>query len=65
MRPYTVIFYVDGDYSVQTYVEHVHADSAALAWDKAVEAARDRGIGRYLEHATEIITLLGHHEAAH
>lgn len=72
MRPFTVIFYLDGDRAMETFVEKVEANDAADAWDVAVQQAKDSGcsssgysIGDWeWENATEIITLDGHHEAS-
>jgi hypothetical protein len=67
-KPYTVIFYIDGDYSVETFVQHVMANDAGHAFDVAVwQAKRDGGTssGRTLpeweyDNATEIATFDGH-----
>lgn len=70
MKPYTVIFYIDGDYAVQTFVEHVTASDAGAAWNVAVDQAKaeQRGWGgiasREFDNATEITTLDGHVEAS-
>lgn len=64
-KPYTVIFYVDGDYAVHTFVEQVMAKDTSEAWRIAVKQA-DKGYltGCDFDNATEIITLSGHLEAA-
>lgn len=54
LKPYTVIFYEDGDYAVRTYVTYVEAEDAEAAFDEAV---KEEGAG---PNATEIITLDGH-----
>ena len=71
MKPFTVIFYIDVDRSMETFVEKVTAKNGSDAWDKAVKQARDSGctssgysLGSWeWEGATEIITLDGHHES--
>jgi hypothetical protein len=72
MKPFTVIFYIDGDRAMETFVEKVEATDASDAWDKAIAAAKDSGgtssgysLGSWeWENATEIITLDGHHDAS-
>lgn len=67
MKPYTVIFYIDGDYSVHTFVEHVLANSSADAFDVAVEQAKDTYLdirSHEWENATGITTFDGHLEHA-
>lgn len=41
ISPYTVIFYVDGDYAVETFVERVKAANPSSAFDAAVQQAID------------------------
>lgn len=68
MKPFTVIFYIDGEYSVETFVQRVHAESSIAAWDIAVKEAKKEGAtssGRPLHSyewndATEIVTFDGH-----
>lgn len=68
MKPYTVIFYIDADYAVETFVEHVMATSPSEAFDVAVAQAKEDGgtsSGRSLSSdsydlATEIVTFDGH-----
>jgi hypothetical protein len=70
-KPYTVIFYVDGDYHVETFVEHVTADNSHDAFRAATKQAREHGCtssGRGLpanayHAATEIVTYAGHLDA--
>ena len=67
-KPYTVIFYVDGEDQVETFIERVTCEEAGDAWDLAVEQARDGGhVIRDDEfmNATEIVTLAGHHYDVH
>ncbi len=72
LKPYTVIFYVDGDRAVETFVERVMAQNSARAWDAAVRAAKKDGgttSGYSLddhewENATEIVTFSGHADVA-
>jgi len=54
LKPYTVIFYEDGEYTVHTYVSYVEAEDAESAFDEAV---KEEGAG---PNATEIITFDGH-----
>jgi hypothetical protein len=67
MKPYTVIFYIDADYGVHTFVEHVTAADSSDAWDKAVAQAKAEqggsfgGIRSYeFDSCTEITTFDGH-----
>ena len=68
MRPYTVIFYIDTDKAVETFVEKVMANDASHAWDVAIWQARESGcsssghsIGDWeWDSATEIVTFEGH-----
>ena len=68
MKPYTVIFYIDAEYAVETFVEHVTAASPSEAFDVAVAQVKEDGgttSGRSLsedayELATEIVTFDGH-----
>jgi hypothetical protein len=66
MKPFTVIFYIDGDKGVGTFTEKVMAANASEAWDVAVKQAKDEEhylIRSYeFEHATEIVTFDGHIE---
>ena len=65
MKPYTVIFYVDGDYRVHTFVEHVMADSQSEAFDNAVRQAQEHvEAGCDLGYATEIVTYEEHLQPA-
>ena len=66
--PYTVVFYIDGDRHVETFVQEVFAENPRDAWGKAVQQAREDG-GTSSGHslcdeeygrATEITTLIGH-----
>lgn len=64
-KPFTVIFYIDGDHCVETFMEHVIAASSSEAFDLAVAQAKEVGRpwglfdGDYL-NATEIATFDGH-----
>ncbi len=72
-QPYTVVFYVDGDYGVETFVEEVMAKEVGTAFEKAVKKARKDGgtsSGRSLsrndwDNATEISTFHGHDLSAY
>ena len=67
-RPFTVVFFIDGDYSVETFVQEVFAKDAASAYDLGVEKAEEDGgtsSGRTLsstdwESASEIGVFVGH-----
>lgn len=69
-KPFTVIFFIDADKAVETFVEHVTAPNGSEAWEIAKKQALDSGCSSSgysldaddFEHATEIITLDGHHE---
>lgn len=71
-KPYTVIFYIDGDRAMETFTEKVEAENVSDAWTAAIKQAKDSGcsssgysIGSWeWENATEIITLNGHHDYA-
>lgn len=58
-KAYTVVFYVDGDSNVETYVEEVFAPDAGQAWENALRKAKRRE-GDRLDNATEIATFHGH-----
>lgn len=58
LKPFTVIMFEDGDYSVQTYVECVMATDAHAAWDVAVKQANAG------DNVTEIGTYDGHLESS-
>lgn len=66
LKSFTVIFYVDSDYGVENFVEHVNATDGADAFDRAVKRAkRDGGTSsgrtvRNWDDATEIVTYAGH-----
>lgn len=68
MRDFTVIFYVDGNHGVETYVEHVSVPSKMEAFNAAVAQAIGGGTSSSgysldedeFEHATEIATFDGH-----
>jgi hypothetical protein len=70
--PFTVIFFVDGDHGVESFVQQVQALRSGDAFELAVEAAQEIGAadsGRTLSDsewgaATEIITFNGHLESA-
>lgn len=72
MKPYTVIFYIDGDYGVDTFVQRVYASDHIAAFENALVEAQESGgssSGRSIpshawEHATEIATFAGHLENA-
>lgn len=72
-NPYTVIFYVDGDYAVETFVERVKAANPSAAFDAAVQQAighRRTSTGRSLSEsdykaATEIAIFEGSPSFAH
>jgi hypothetical protein len=67
-RPYTVVFHVDGDYGVETFVQEVVATGPGTAYDLGVEKAREDGgtsSGRTLsssdwDNASEIGVFVGH-----
>jgi hypothetical protein len=67
-RPFTVVFYVDGDYGVEAFAREVVAKNTTDAYEFAVQAAKDDGgtsSGRTLsesewQNVTEIDVYLGH-----
>lgn len=71
-KPYTVIFYIDGDRAMETFVERVRAYNASEAFEAAVEQAKGSGLSSSgypipdweWENATEIITFKGYPDAA-
>lgn len=64
---YTVVFYVDHDHGVETFVEHVTC-AYGDAFEKAVAKVRRNGAHECrrdeLNNATEISTFPGHLEQA-
>jgi len=62
LQPFTVVFYRDGDYGVDTYVEQVEAADQFAAFEAAVEQAIKlyKLPQRFRDGATEIITFKGH-----
>lgn len=66
--PYTVVFFIDSDYGVETFVQEVFAKDVSTAWRKGVKQARKDGgtmSGRTLfrndwDKATEIGVFRGH-----
>ncbi len=66
LKSFTVLFFIDGDYGVETFAEHVNATDGSDAFDKAVRKAKRDGAtssGRPVRDwsaATEIVTYAGH-----
>jgi len=67
MKPYTVIFFIDGDYAVEHFVERVWASSPGAAFDNALVEAQEK-YSHVPSHswrdATEVATFAGHVENA-
>jgi len=67
-RPFTVVFFIDGDYGVETFVQEVFATDAGSAYELGVQKAEQDGgttSGRTLsstdwENASEIGVFVGH-----
>lgn len=66
--PFTVVFHIDGDYGVETFVQEVFAHDPSSAYDLGVEKAEEDGgtsSGRTLtstdwDNASEIGVFVGH-----
>lgn len=68
MKQFTVIFYVDGEDQVETFIERVTCPGSEHSFDLAVQQAKEGGHmirDHEFENATEIVTLAGHHFDAH
>lgn len=69
-RRFTVLFFVDTEHAVETFCEHVRADTSGEAFEKAKAKARrggysnsGHGVGAHeWENATEIATFDGWQE---
>lgn len=71
-KPYTVIFYIDGDRAMETFVERVRAYTSDGAFVAAVKQAKDSGCSSSgysiadweWDNATEIVTFKGYPDSA-